>query len=223
LSELIVSPEGSSSRAVGTKRGKRGVAVSTRTTGRTIPALLRFFSGGDRNAPARKGCDETHKEVTCFVTGCRRILLTTPRERVDSLAAICDFILHPVTSDPFSRYVPTSFLDRPKNGTGLEMHDDYGSTTKLPQLTFGETGGGALRRCSHHSASRPRSRTNSLLSHWESRPVLRTTHGVPDLVRAKRWQGSAATRQACIRPGEKERQPSQSIAAISFRERDGDG
>lgn len=62
------------------------------------------------------------------MTGCRHILLTKPRVKIDFLAAICDFILQPVTSDPFSRYVPTSFLD------ARGMAQDLRSTTIMEAL-----------------------------------------------------------------------------------------
>src|ERR1700730_11742931 len=39
-------------------------------------------------------------------------------------------------------------------GTALEMLKDHGSNSRLPKLTLGETGGGALRRSPHHFTSR---------------------------------------------------------------------
>lgn len=133
-----------------------------------------------------RGCDETHKVVTCFVTcislsarGLERIPTYKCRFRP---AFNCIRLLLLTGSHIHSQW--------PNNGTGLEMHDDHGSNTKLSQLTFGERGRRPLRHRSDHSASRPRGWTHSLLSHRDSRALLRgTPYGVSTVVRAEWTQG----------------------------------
>ena len=61
-------------------------------------------------------------------------MLTTPRRRIDSLAAICDFILHPVTSDPYLDTSLHPFLIAPRMARDLRCTTIMEAIQSYPNL-----------------------------------------------------------------------------------------